>query len=137
MVYAYYPLRGFSAYRIMDFSLASETSIQLFTELKVKTEEKTTELAVPCMKAALSLILYTTQKLHDYPSDDESAGYQSRLSVERNVFADLQQKLSEWISAVLGSGEIKVKKPKPEIKVSEYTFQESTPIWFLCPHSMV
>ena len=108
----------------MDFNLASEASIQLFTELKFKTEERTTELVVPCMKAALSLILYTTQKFHDCRSDDESAGYQSHFSVERNVFADLQQKLSEWISAVLGSGEIKVKKPKPEIKVSEYTFQE-------------
>ena len=103
----------------MDFNLASEASIQLFTELKVKTEEKTAELAVQCMKAALSLILYTTQKVHDYPSDDQSADYQSHLSVKQNIFADLQQKLSEWISAVLGSGEIKVKKPKPEIKVSE------------------
>ena len=106
----------------MNFNLASKASIQLFTELKVKTEEKTAEFAVPCMKAALSLVLYTTQNIDDYPSDDQSADYQFHLSVKQNVFADLQQKLSEWISAVLGSGAIKVKKPKHEIKVSEYNF---------------
>ena len=104
----------------MDFNLASKASIQLFTELKVKTVEKTAEVAVPCMKAALSLVLYTTQNIDDYPSDYQSADYQSHLSVKQNVFADLQQKLSEWISAVLGG--IKVKKPKPEIKVSDYNF---------------
>ena len=118
----YNSFRSFSAYRVMNFNLASEASIRLFTELKVRTEEKTGEFAVPCMKAALSLILYTTQNIHDYPSDDQSADYHSCLSVKQNVFADLQQKLSEWISTVLGSGEMKVKKPKPEIKVSEYNF---------------
>ena len=106
----------------MNFNLASKASIQLFTELKVKTEEKTAEFAVPCMKAALSLVLYTTQNIDDYPSDNQSADYQSHLSVKQKIFADLQQMLSEWISAVLGSGEIKVKKPKPEIKVGEYNF---------------
>ena len=124
LVSIYFALRDFSSCRFLDFHLASKASIQLLTELKVKTEAKAEakaiDLAVPCMKASLSLVLYTTQKVYDTQSDDNFADYRPRLSVQQNIMANLQQKLSEWISAVLG--EIKVKKPKLEIKVSRVPF---------------
>ena len=100
----------------MNFCLASEASIQLLTEIKVKTEAKATDFAVSSMKSALSLVLYTTQQVYD------SQRNQSHLFVKQNIIADLQQKLSEWIAVVLGSGDIKVKTPKPEIKVSKESF---------------
>ena len=103
----------------MNFRLASEASIQLLTEVKVKTEARATHLAVPCMKAALSLVLYTTQQVYDSQSDYSC---QFHLSPKRNIIADLQQKLSEWIAVVLGSGEIKIRMPKQEIKVSKVSF---------------
>lgn len=97
----------------MNFHLASEASIQLLKEIKVKTEAKATDIAVPCMKSALSLVLYTTQQKYDSERD------QSHLFVEQNIIADLQQKLSEWFAVVLGSGGVKVKNLKPEIKVNK------------------
>lgn len=100
----------------MNFHLASEASIQLLKEIKVKTEAKAADIAVPCMKSALSLVLYTTQQKYDSERD------QSHLFVEQNVIADLQQKLSEWFAVVLGSGGVKVKNLKPEIKVNKRSF---------------
>ena len=109
-------LRHFSTYRFLNFHLASEASIQLLTEIKVKTEAQETDLAVPCMKSALSLVLYTTQQVNDSQSD------QPQLFVKQHIIADLQQKLSEWIAVVLGSGDINVKTPKQEIEVSKESF---------------
>lgn len=100
----------------MNFHLASEASLQLLTEIKIKTEAKETDFAVPCMKSALSLVLYTTQQVNDSQSD------QSQLFVKQHIIADLQQKLCEWIAVVLGSGDIKVKTPKQEIDVSKESF---------------
>ena len=100
-------------YRSLNFHLASEASIQLLTEIKVKTEAKAADLAVPCMKSALSLVLYTTQQVYDSQRDE------TYLFVK---IADLQQKLSEWIAVVLGSGDVRVKNPKPEMKVSKQYF---------------
>jgi len=99
-----------------DLHLASQASSQLLTELKFKTEEKLTNNAVLCMKAALSLVLYTTQQLSVSQSDDSFVECKPCKSiVKRDIFVSLQQTLSEWISAVLGSGDIKVKKPRTEI----------------------
>ena len=112
LAHTYLALRHFFAYRFLNFHLALEASIELLAEIQVKTEATATHLAVPCMKAALSLVLYATQKVYDSQTD---YNYQY-------IIANLQQKLSEWIAVVLGSGEIKVKMPKPEIKVSEISF---------------
>lgn len=110
-------------HRFQDLHLASQASSQLLTELKFKTEEKLTNNAVLCMKAALSLVLYTTQQLSVSQSDDSFVECKPCKSiVKRDIFVSLQQTLSEWISAVLGSGDIKVKKPRTEIDVNIFFF---------------
>jgi len=75
------------------------------------------------MKAALSLVLYTTQQLSVSQSDDSFAECKPCMSVVKgDIFVFLQQTLSEWISAVLGSGDIRVKKPRTEIDVNIFFF---------------
>ena len=95
----------------------------MLTELKARTEEKLTDIAVQCMKAALSLVLYTTQQLSASKSDDHFADCKPYTSIDKqDIFVSVQQILSEWISAVLGSGEIKAKKPKTEMEVNKFFF---------------
>lgn len=90
------------------------------------------------MKAALSLVLYTTQQLSVSQSDDSFVECKPCKSiVKRDIFVSLQQTLSEWISAVLGSGDIKVKKPRTEIDVNIFFFVITSSYPIQCAYCII